>query len=476
MFIDTLITGAKSRFTRTKVQEETSQQEFRTQISGKLYLPGEPGFDMARRTWNLTIDQAPAMIVVARSTADIAAAVRYADTHNLKVAVQATGHGISRPANGALLIVTAQMNEVLIDADAQSAWVQAGAECGMVLEKAQAVGLAPLLGSSPNVGVTGYTLGGGMGWLARKYGLATDSVIQFEVVTADGEVRWVSRREHQDLFWGLRGGGGSLAIITSMEIKLYPVTEVYGGNLIYPVSMANEVIHFYREWIKTAPDELTSSFAIMNFPPIPDVPEFLRGQSVIMVRGCYVGPMAEGEALLRPWLTWREPMMNLFGPMPFSQVGMISNDPQDPMPAMTSGAWMRELSDAAIDTIVRYGVSVAGSSPLIMTEVRHTGGAMSHVTAEESPIGHRDASHVLCLVAATPTPEAFHAASDYAGRFKTELRLALDGVYMNFLEGEEARTRTKEAYATESYNRLRELKAKYDVQDRFCHSFDIHPA
>ncbi|MCB1376466.1 MAG: FAD-binding oxidoreductase, partial [Rhodobacteraceae bacterium] len=197
-------------------------------------------------------------------------------------------------------IVTARMTDVQVNVTAQTAWVEAGAEWGMVLEKTQAVGLAPLLGSSPNVGVIGYTLGGGMGWLARQYGLATDSVQRFEVVTADGEVRTVSRSEHPDLFWGLRGGGGSLAIITSVEMQLYPVTTVYGGNLIYPASMAREVILRYREWIKDAPDALTSSFAIMNFPPIPAVPDFLRGKSVIMVRGCYTGSVEEGEALIRP--------------------------------------------------------------------------------------------------------------------------------------------------------------------------------
>lgn len=463
-------------FFDTRVAVATPLQALRNEVQGAFYLPGDPEYDSARRAWNLTVDQHPAVIVVALSVTDVVVAVRYAAAAGLKVAVQATGHGIRKAADGALLIVTAQMKAVMVDAATQTAWVQAGAEWGKVLEQTQAVGLAPLLGSSPNVGAIGYTLGGGMGWLARKYGLATDSVVRFEVVTADGQVWTVSKEEHPDLFWGLRGGGGSLAIITGMVIKLYPVTTVYGGNLIYPASMAKAVIHFYREWIKTAPEELTSSFAIMNFPPLPDVPEFLRGQSVIMVRGCYVGSMAAGEALIQPWLAWQAPLANLFGPMPFSQVGMISNDPQEPMPVLTTGAWLRELSDAAIETLVSYGVSHHGSSPLIMTEVRHTGGALSRVTSAESPIGHRDAAHVLCLVAATPTADAFRMTHEYATRFKAELQPVLDGVYMNFIEGDEARHRTKDAYSLENYYWLRKLKAKYDATDRFCHSFAIRPA
>ncbi|MCB0107241.1 MAG: FAD-binding oxidoreductase [Caldilineaceae bacterium] len=457
------------------VAAATPQHELADQLQGDLFLPETPGYDEARLAWNRAVDQYPALIVVAHGTADVVAAVRYADAHALKIAVQSTGHGVHRAADGALLIVTARMTDVQVNVTAQTAWVEAGAEWGMVLEKTQAVGLAPLLGSSPNVGVIGYTLGGGMGWLARQYGLATDSVQRFEVVTADGEVRTVSRSEHPDLFWGLRGGGGSLAIITSVEMQLYPVTTVYGGNLIYPASMAREVILRYREWIKDAPDALTSSFAIMNFPPIPAVPDFLRGKSVIMVRGCYTGSVEAGEALIRPWLEWQAPLANLFGPLPFSQVAMISNDPLDPMPAMSSGAWLRELSDAAIDTIVRYALPHGDAPVLTMTEVRHAGGAISRVPMSESPIGHRDATHVLLLVAATPTPEAHHHASAYAIRFKEELQPALDGIYLNFLDGPEARTRTRDAYALESYLWLRRLKVKYDAQDRFCHSFDIRP-
>lgn len=441
-----------------------------------IAYPGDARYEAARQAWNLSIDQQPAATVMAQSSADIAAAVRYAQQEKLSIAVQATGHGVRRPANGALLINTSQMTDVRVDVHKRTAWVSAGTKWGSVLERAQAVGLAPLLGSSTGVGAVGYTLGGGMGWLARKHGLAADSVRRFEVVTADGEVRWVSREEHSDLFWGLRGGGGSLAIITGMEIELYPVTRVFGGNLVYPTALAGEIYVRYREWVKSLPNAFTTSVAVMHYPPLPELPDFLRGQSVVMVRGCYAGPVAEGEALLQPWLAWQTPIANLFGPMSFAQADTISSDPIEPLPALASGAWLRELSDEAIETLVHYGVGDGRPSPLSMAEVRHAGGAMRNQTSATSPIGHRDAAYVLSLVAVTPTPEVYGQVARYMAEFKAELSPALDGVYMNFLDGDETRERTKDAYALENYERLMRLKTKYDPQERLCHSFNIPAA
>ena len=213
-----------------------------------------------------------------------------ADADDL-VAVQATGHGIVRPANDSLLIVTANLTEVRVNDQARTAWIGPGAKWGKVLAQAQAVGLAPLLGSSPEVGATGYTLGGGMGWLARKYGLSIDSVNCFEVVNAHGEIVTASAAQNTDLFWGLRGGGGSLGVVTGMEVRLYPVTQFYGGNLYYPIDQAPAVFARYREWIASAPDELTSAIVIMNYPPLPFFPDPLRGKAIAQIRGAYCGPI-----------------------------------------------------------------------------------------------------------------------------------------------------------------------------------------
>jgi FAD/FMN-containing dehydrogenase len=448
----------------------------RAQVQGEVIVPGDARYDDARQAWNLAVEQRPALIVIVANASDVAASVRFARAQGLGISVQSTGHGVVQPANDNLLIITSRLTEVRVDAETQTAWVEAGALWGMVLEKTQAVGLAPLLGSSPGVGVVGYTLGGGLGWLARKYGLAADSVRAFELVTADGNLRRASADQNSDLFWALRGGGGNFGIVTGMEIQLYPVSTVFAGNLIYPVSLAKTIFARYRDWIASAPEELTSSIVIMNFPPIPAVPEFLRGQTAVIIRGCYTGPVKEGQALLQSWLDWQAPIANLWHAMPFSEAGTISNDPKDPSPGVSSGAWLRDLSDETIDALIQYGVSVNGSSPLVVTEVRHVSGAMARVDKHASAFGNRDASLLLSLIGMAPTPEAAQAVRQHIGQLKTALQPHLTGgVYMNFLEGQEARERTPDAYLPENYRRLMAIKAQYDPDNFFRFSFDIPP-
>jgi len=447
-------------------------------IQGTVLVQGDAHYDDIRQAWNRSVDQHPAVIVVAASATDILKAVRFAREENLGIAIQSTGHGVVRPADGGMLIVTSRMNNVHIDPDEQTAWVEAGVKWGAVLEKAQAFGLAPLLGSSPTVGVVGYTLGGGMGWLARKYGMAADSVLVFELVTAGGRLVRASASENSDLYWALRGsGGGSFGIVTGMEIKLHPVSTVYGGNLFYPANMAKVVMLRYRDWIASAPDELTSAIVLMNFPPIPAVPDFLRGKSAVMIRGCYTGSVKDGEALIQAWLDWQPPLANMWRAMPFSEVATISSDPEDPMPGMITGAWMRVLSDAAIDTLIKYGISVDGSSPLTVTEIRHAGGAIARVDKHANAFGNRNASLVLNLVGATPTPEARARMESHTSAMLEELRPAMTGgVYLNFLDGKAAAERTKDAFLPESYQRLMAVKASYDPENRFRFGFNIPPA
>lgn len=458
------------------VWAEIGFAHLQTRIHGMVIAPHDPGYGSARRAWNLTVDQYPAVIVVADNASDIVEAVRFARREGWTVAVQSTGHGIAHPADDSLLIITSNLKDALINPKAQTAWVGAGAKWGDVLEKAQAFGLAPLLGSSPEVGVVGYTLGGGMGWLARQYGLAADSVRFFEVITADGQKRRVSQNENSDLFWGLRGGGGSFGIITGMEIQLYPVSTVYGGTLFYPAAQAKEVFARYREWIASAPDALTSSVLVMNFPPIPAIPTFLRSKSFAMVRGCYTGSVEQGEALLSFWRDWQTPLLDNFKQIPFAQVGTISNDPVDPLAGMNTSAWLKDLSDETIDTLVKSGVSINGSSPLTVTEVRHAGGAISRVDASAGAYGNRDAALILELIGSTPTPESQVRFKQFANQVKQELQPHLTGgVYMNFLVGEEARQRTKDGFSPEAYRRLKALKAQYDPTNLFSHGFDIPP-
>ncbi len=448
--------------------------ELEASIQGQVITPIDPRYDEARLAWNRKVEQYPALIVVARSAQDVAVAVTFARQHEMGIAVQGTGHGNVRPADDALLILTQEMNGVTINPVDRTAHIEAGVKWGAVLPAAQEHGLAPLLGSSPTVGVVGYTLGGGLGWLGRKYGLSADNVVQFELVTADGQLCIASEDENPDLFWGLRGGGGSLGIVTSLTIRLFPVTQVYAGNLFYPASMAQDVFRHYRDWIVDVPDELTSSVLVMNFPPIPDLPEFLRGQSFAIVRGCYCGSIAEGEALLRHWRDWQPPLIDDFKTIPFGAAATISNDPIDPMPGFSSGSWLSDLSDEAIEAIVEYGLGNPGL--LVFAEVRHAGGAIRRVAGDTAVYGNRDAELVLSLVGVAPTPEAHHHLVTYTEQLKEALRPSLTGgVYMNFLEGVESQRRIRDGLAAGGYDRLAQLKAKVDPENRLRYSFNVSP-
>jgi hypothetical protein len=463
--------------TTLTTSNDAASRQLQGRVQGAVLVPGDPRYDERRAAWNLTVDQHPALIVAARSAADVAEAVQFARRTGLKVAVQATGHGVIRPANDSLLIITSDLNDVRIDAQLSTAWISAGAKWGKVLQQAQAVGLAPLLGSSPDVGAVGYTLGGGMGWLARKYGLSIDSVNCFEIVTADGQIVEASAAQNGDLFWGLRGGGGSLGVITGMEVRLYPVAEFYGGNLYYPIDQALAVFARYREWIAAAPDELTSSIVIMNYPPLPFFPEPLRGQSIAQIRGAYSGPVEQGEGLLKFWRNWQAPLIDDFAARPFSDVALVSNDPVDPLPSLSSSAWLADLGDEALATLIEYGSAANRPVPVTVTEVRHAGGAIARGDVQSSAYSQRSAPHILELIGMAPTPEAQAAFRQYTVQMKQALQPhSTGGVYLNFLEGEEALANARDGFSAEAYQRLQELKAKYDPDNRFSHSYDLTTA
>jgi FAD/FMN-containing dehydrogenase len=453
-----------------------SARELGSCIQGQLLLPGDAEYDSARRGWNLTVDAHPALIVIPESAADIVEAVRFAAGSDLDIAVTTTGHGTVRPANDCLLINLSRMTGVSIDRQNQTARIEGGAKWGHVLPKAQEAGLAPLLGSSPDVGAVGYTLGGGFGWLGRKYGLAVDSALEFEVVAADSRMLRASAEENSDLFWGLRGGGGSLAIVTAMKVKLYPVTNVYGGNLIYPMEIANEILSRYRQWIKDLPDEMTSSVTLMNVPPLPIVPEFLRGKSVVFVRGCYCGDLEQGQALVDSWRQWREPLFDMFAPMPFASVAQISSDPEDPLPSTFSGAWLREFSDTAVEALVSFMRPSAGPPPIVLTEIRQAGGAISRVDPGGAAYGNRQEELLMFVTGMTPTPEAQQEFAHYTARMKEAMGAALsDRVYMNFLEGSESADRVRDGFSATAYRRLSQLKARFDPANRLNRALQIVP-
>ena len=458
--------------------EGSALEAFRGGLRGAAFVPGEEGYDEGRQAFNLNAHQRPALVVMAAGPADVIGAVRFAREQGLGVGVLATGHAVAAPCDGGVLINTSRMRGVRVDPEAQTARVEAGALWRDVISEAQVFGLAGLLGSSSGVSVVGYTMGGGFGWLGRKYGFNADSVREADVVSADGELLRVSAYEHPDLFWGLKGGGGNFGVVTSLEFALYPLTTVYGGNLFYPVERAPEVLGLYSRWIETLPDEMATAVAFMNFPPLPMVPEPLRGGSFVSVRGCYCGdPPEAGEELLRPWREFGEPLVDTFRVMPYREMDMISMDPVDPLGAYTHVELLGELSPEAIDKLVEVA-GVNSNSPLILLEIRQLGGALERPPADLSPIGRRDSKFTMEGVGATPTPEVAQAVQAHLAYVAEEMSPYETGAtYVNFLELDGATPeRVRAAYSSEDWERLVGLKDRYDPNNLFRFNRNIPPS
>jgi FAD/FMN-containing dehydrogenase len=380
------------------------------------------------------------MVVEAAGASDVRAAVVAAREHDLPLAVQATGHGTHVPADGALLVRTTDMAAVLVDPDRRVARVGPGAVWGAVAAAAAPFGLAPLSGSSPDVGVAGYTLGGGVGWLARKHGFAADSLLRAEVVTADGSIVTASADEHADLFWALRGGGGSFGVVTALELRLHPVAEVYAGTAYFAIERAAETLALYREWIAGAPDALSTAVLLTRLPD---------GRRALAIRAMHAGEADEARRLLAPlFAAAGPPLADGMRPMRFADAAMGGTAPKHV-------ELLADLPDAVIDTLL------AVDAPVSTVEVRHWGGAMARPAADAGPVGHRGVP--LSVILDAQVPEVAAALAPHA----------TGGSFLNFL-ADPARTET--AYTAANYQGLREVKAAYDPDDLFRIGHHIAPA
>ncbi len=374
-----------------------------------------------------------------------------------------------------MLILIQNLDEVTVDPEAWTARIGAGAKWEKVLDPAVAANLAPLLGSTPDVSAVGYTLGGGMGWLARKYGLSADHVRVIEVVTADGQIRRASPTSEPELFWALRGGGpGSLGVVTAIEIDLVPATSLYAGNLFYPAHMAREVGARYREWTANITEDMTSSIVLMNFPPVDDVPEILRGRSFVIIRGAFVGSDEQGTELLDYWRSWKGPEVDMWGRIPFSEVATISSDPVDPLPGLASSEWFDKVSDEVIDLLVTALFEQDGPSPVTMAEIRHAGGALSRMPEYPNAYGNRKRQYLLEVVGMAMSGDELEALRDFVNSLQRQLSDHIaGGVYLNFLEGEEKVRRSSEGFEPESWLRLGKVKQTFDPSNLFSHGIAI---
>ncbi|HKN54055.1 MAG TPA: FAD-binding oxidoreductase [Amycolatopsis sp.] len=328
-------------------------------LTGPVFQPDDAGYAEEVAGFQTAVRSEPAVVVGAATAADVVAAIRFATEHDLPVAVQATGHGLAVPADGGLLISTRRLDSVEIDPAAGTARVGAGVRWGAVIEAAAAHGLAPLSGSSPDVGVVGYTLSGGFGLMARRYGRAADHVRALDVVTPDGILRHVT--PESDLFWALRGGRDNFGVVTSMEFGLVPVTSLYGGGLYFGTEHLAAVLRAWRDWSSDAPDEVTSSVALIPFPGLEAIPEPLRGKHIAHIRIAYLG--SDGDKLVAPLRAAAPALMDTLDVLPFTASGSIASEPPHPHGYQGTNATVRELNDEMIDAILE----LAGPSAAVPT-------------------------------------------------------------------------------------------------------------
>jgi FAD/FMN-containing dehydrogenase len=438
-----------------------------------VVLPHDPRWNEARVAWNLAVDQQPAAVALPESAADVMAVVRWARSRGLRVAPQGTGH--SAAAMGSLahtvLVKTERMRGVEIDAERRIARVEAGVLWGEVSEAAAEHGLAALAGSSPDVGVVGYSLGGGISWLARRYGLAANSVTAVELVNADGELVRADADNESELFWALRGGGGSFGVVTALEFQLYPIAEVYAGVLFFPIARGKEVLHAWRNWLEDVPDEVTSVGRFLQFPPIPEIPEPLRGGSFVVVEATSLLDEAATDELLRP-LRELGPAMDTFATIPIERLSSLHMDPEHPVPGAADGMLLRDFPEEAIDAIVAAAGAGSGS-PLLSVEVRHLGGALGRMQPGHGALATIEAGFAMFAVGMAMTPELGAAVRAHIEIVQAALASWDAGRdYLNFTE---RRERGERLFGGTTYRRLQSVKGKVDPEDVFRSNHPVRP-
>jgi len=453
----------------------SSPSELSEFMTGRVVLPGDADWDAARQSFNLLVDAQPAAVAFPVDERDVIAVVKYAREHGLRVAPQATAHNLA--AHGelahAILVHVAELDEVTIDANARRVRVGAGVKWERVTQQLSDLGLAGLHGSSPDVGIAGYSLGGGMGWLARKYGLQTNSVTAIEVVTADGHLIRTDQFHEPELFWALRGGNGNFGVVTAIEFAVYPVSELYAGAMFFPYERAADVLHAWRDLLPTLPDELMTWANLFHFPDLPDIPEVVRGGSYVVVMGAFLGTEARGQELLRP-IRELGPEIDTFAMVPPIELGELAMDPPDPLPFILTHHLLDDVTADGIDAVLAAaGPGSAAGTSVTMLQLRHMGGALSRVTPTAGVRATLPGS--ICFIAlgvvmdeeAAPAVEASLAAVYHA------LLPFRVGDYPNFVEDP---TDASTFFDADSWARLRDVKRLYDPADLFKGNHHIPPA
>jgi FAD/FMN-containing dehydrogenase len=448
------------------------------QFSGEVITAGEAGYDAARAVWNGSIDRRPLLIARCSRTADVIAAVRFARQHDLEIAVRGGGHNVAGTAvcDDGMVIDLSAMRAVRVDCGRRVAQVQGGALWADVDQQTQAYGLATTGGIISHTGVGGLTLGGGIGWLMRKHGLTIDNLLVADVVTADGELLQASEDEHSDLFWALRGGGGNFGVVASFEFRLHPLgPDVLAGPILWKADDAADVLHFYRDFIRNAPEELGTVVRFGTAPPLSVIPEDLHWRPVILVGVFYAGAVEDAESAIRPLRSFGRPLLDLIAPTSYV-------NHQSALDSTVLHGWnyywksthLPELGDDLIEVIAEN--AFASSSPRSYVAMFHLGGAVSRVPEGATAFGNRHASHAITLDGVwRPGDDYADRDTAWAKRFFASLEKYRDGVYVNFLGADEDLDRVRDAYGKDVYDRLVDIKTGYDPENVFHHNQNIRP-
>ena len=445
---------------------------FRLRIKGEIVLPGDEAYEASREIHNALVDKKPALFVKVRDAADVSRSIHFARRHGLPLSVRAGGHGLAGQAlvDGGLVIDMTQFNEIRIDAENRTAWAQPGALAGEYTDAAQQYGLATPFGDAASVGLGGITLGGGIGFLARKYGLAIDNLLAIEVVTAEGQIITATETENEDLFWALRGGGGNFGVVTGFQYRLVEAGTVYGGLLGLPAT--KEIVSQYARLALEAPEGLTTISMVTKAPPLPFIPEDVVGQVIFGILAVFVGSEEEGEKAMAPFRALAEPIVDLVAPMPYAGIYEYMRVAEVRRREKLRSGFYEALDDNFLDQVLAHAPNTP--SPLAFFQLRPLGGQMARVPIEATAFSNRKANFLVAVI------DVWDEAADDGANFSwvenawESIKHTRHGVYSNFLQ-DDAEERLTEAYRADTLDRLAEIKRRYDPTNFFASNVNIAP-
>ena len=456
---------------------EATIQELREGIRGSVITSADPRYDEVRAVWNGMIDKRPALIVQCSGVADVLAAVQFARSQDLELAVRGGGHSLPgfSTSDGGIVIDLAPMKGIRVDPDAQRVVAQGGVTWRELDNETQAFGLAVTGGLVSSTGIAGFALGGGIGWLMRKHGLTCDNLVAADVVTADGRLVHASEQQNPELYWGLRGGGGNFGIVTSFEFRLHPVgPTILAGPIFFPGDQATQILRGYREYTATLPDAMTTLVNLATAPPAPFLPADVHGKKIVTVVGVYAGSRDEGQKLAAPLRQLGTPITDLLGPMPYAMMQSLLDGLYTPGARnYFKAGYLGGLSDEAIETLVRFhGPSISPSSEI---HIHHLGGAVARVPDDATAFGQRGAPYLLNIVARWTDPGTDDAHIAWArDLYAAAEPFSTGGTYVNFLSAGDDRVAA--AYGQDKYERLARLKETWDPTNVFRLNQNIRPA